>query len=233
VIRALYRTSYNHAPKIFLVALAAWALTACGGPSLSQGNDQPTPTQAATPTVESAPATPDIERRTCGDGRLLIGDLAAMDQQWKDGVHRAQERASEWQDDAKLASLRVGCELLEPGFRWQATFYSPSSQAYFESDTGRVEAAEDDPAAVPELSTTGISFDVLQQALHAEGYDDSMEFDPSTGVELMPSTPSHIFGPPKSPPDSTFFHVAIRYRGEVKDLFVDVEDGKVYRYSFD
>jgi hypothetical protein len=156
-----------------------------------------------------------------------------MDREWQDGVQLATEKASEWQDDAKLASLKVGCELLEPGFRWQSTFYSPSAQAFYESDTGRVEAAEDDPAAVPALTTSEISFDRLRQALNAEGYDDSIELDPSTGVDLRPSTAAHRFGPPESPNDSTLFHVAIRFRGEVKDLFVDAKDGKVYRYSFE
>ena len=233
MIRSLTTTFNCRARKVVFIALAAVALTACGGPSLSQGNEQPTPTQTASPTIETSPSTPEAARTTCGDGRLLIGDLAAMDQKWEEGVETAQERASEWQDDAKLASLRVGCELLEPGFRWQATFYSPSSQAYFESDTGRVEAAEDDPAAVPELATSGLSFDRLRESLNAEGYDDSTELDPSTGVELMPSTPSHRFGPPESPDDSTLFHVAIRFRGEVKDLFVDAKDGRIYRYSFE
>ena len=108
----------------------------------------------ASPTTETAPrtfpATPAIDRTTCSDGRLLIGDLTAMDERWEAGVEQAFNKATKWQDDAKLSSLRVGCELLEPGFRWQTTFYSPSSQAFFESDTGRVEAAEDDPSAVPE-----------------------------------------------------------------------------------
>jgi hypothetical protein len=156
-----------------------------------------------------------------------------MDEKWQAGLQQASDKATEWQEDAMLASLKVGCELLEPGFRWQSTFYSPSAQAYFESDTGRVEAAEDDPAAVPVLVTTGLSFDRLRQALNAEGYDDTVELDPSTGVELRPSTATHRFGPQGSPENSTLFHVAIRFRGEVKDLFVDAKDGKVYRYSFE
>jgi len=164
---------------------------------------------------------------------LLIGDLTEMDEKWQAGLQLASDKATEWQEDAMLASLKVGCELLEPGFRWQSTFYSPSAQAYFESDTGRVEAAEDDPAAVPVLVTTGLSFDRLRKALHAEGYDDTTELDPSTGVELRPSTATHQFGPEGSPKESTLFHVAIRFRGEVKDLFVDAKDGKVYRYSFE
>jgi hypothetical protein len=49
---------------------------------------------------------------------------------------------------------------------------------------------------------------------------------------LKPSTPTIRFGPPESPENATLFHVAIEFRGEVKDLFVDMKSGKVYRYSF-
>jgi hypothetical protein len=232
VIHSLSTTWQGRARKICLIAITALTLTACGGPSLSQGNADPTATLVASPTIEAPAATLDAARTTCSDGRLLVGDLATMERRWQNGVEQAIDKATEWQDDAKLSSLRIGCELLEPGFRWQTTFYSPSSQSYFESDTGRVEAAEDDPAAVPELVTTGLSFELLRQALNAEGYDDATELDPSTGVELRPSTTTHRFGPPDAPEDSTLFHVAIRFRGEVKDLFVDAKDGKVYRYSF-
>jgi hypothetical protein len=233
VIHFLGTTRRRRLRKICFILATSFVLAACGGPSLSEDNTEPTATSLASPTSEATPATPETARTTCGDGRLLIGDIAAMDQKWQDGVQLATAKATEWQDDAKLASLKVGCELLEPGFRWQSTFYSPSAQAFFESDTGRIEAAEDDPAAVPELVTTGLSFDRLRQSLLTEGYDDSTELDPSTGVELRPSTEMYRFGPDKSPEESTLFHVAIRFRGEIKDLFVDAKDGKVYRYSFE
>lgn len=233
MIQSITTTWQDRARKMLLFLVAASVLSACGGPSLSKSTSNPTATVPASPTAESAPSTPKSDRTTCSDGRLLIGDLRVMDRRWQRGIEQAMDKATKWQDDAKLASLRVVCELLEPGFRWQATFYSPSSQAFFETDTGRVEAAEDDPSAVPELETKGLSFDLLRQALNAEGYDDTTEIDPSTGVELRPSTATLRFGPPEAPEDATLFHVAIRFRGEVKDLFVDVRDGKVYRYSFE
>jgi hypothetical protein len=233
VILSFTTTWSRNLRKIPLVFFAVLALAACGGPGLSQENGEPTATSVASPTVEAPAPSPDAARTTCSDGRLLIGDLPAMDQRWETGIQEASDKAIEWQDDAKLSSLKVGCELLEPGFRWQTTFYSPGAQSYFETDTGRIEAAEDDPAAIPDLKTSRLSFDLLKEVLNAQGYDDSTELDPSTGVELRPSTEIHKFGPPDAPDDSTLFHVAIRFRGEVKDLFVDAEDGKVYVYSFE
>ncbi len=219
--------------KILFCSIATIALVSCGGPGVTTDNNDPTATAIINVTVEASPASPQPKRTACSDGRLLVGDLPAMDDKWQDGIQNATDKATAWQSDAKLATLRVGCELLEPGFRWQATFYSPSSQAYFKSDTGQIDAAEDDPNTVPILSTSGLSFGLLRKSLNAEGYDDSTELNPSTGVELKPSTPTAKFGPPESPDDATLFHVAIEFRGEVKDLFVDVKDGKVYRYHFD
>jgi hypothetical protein len=228
----LLKTSHRPVRKIILCCLSAFALSSCGGPSLSTTNSDPTATVAITATAEATPASPVPDRTACSDGRLLVGDLPRMDDKWQAGLADATDKATTWQADAKLATLRVGCELLEPGFRWQATFYSPSSQAFFESDTGQIEAAEDDPNAVPTLSTSGLSFALLRKSLNDEGFDDSTELNPSTGVELKPSTPTMRFGPPESPENATLFHVAIEFRGEVKDLFVDMKNGKVYRYSF-
>jgi hypothetical protein len=233
VIRPSSTTWQRPARKIINLLLAGLILTACGGPGLSEESSEPTATVAASPPPDKSPATPEAAQITCGDGHLLIRDLAAMNQRLQDGLQQATARATEWQEDAQLTSLRVGCELLEPGFRWQATFYSPSAQTFYESDTGRVEAAEDDPAEVPELATSGLSFSVLRRALNAEGYDDSTELDPSTGVEVRQRTPTRPFGPPEGPKAATLFHVAVLFRGEVKDLFVDASDGKVYRYTFE
>jgi hypothetical protein len=210
-------------------------LVNCGGPSVSTTADEPTVTATSivNVTVEASPTSPAADRTPCSDGKLLVGDLPAMDDKWQDGLQEATKKATAWQADAKLATLRVGCELLEPGFRWQATFYSPSAQAYYQSDTGQIDAAEDDPSVIPVLSTSGLSFSLLRKSLNSEGYDDSTELNPSTGVELRPSTAKARFGPPSSPEDATFYHVAIEFRGEVKDIFVDIKDGKVYRYSFD
>jgi hypothetical protein len=149
----LLKTSHRPIRKIILCSLAAFAMSSCGGPSLSTTTSDPTATVAIITTAEATPASPVPDRMACSDGRLLVGDLPRMDDKWQAGLADATEKATTWQADAKLATLRVGCELLEPGFRWQATYYSPSSQAYFESDTGQIEAAEDDPNAVPTLST--------------------------------------------------------------------------------
>lgn len=230
---SLRMTLRGHHCTILLCAFTALVLSSCGGPAVTSNSLDPTASAVVTVTTEATPSTPLADRVACGDGRMLVGDLRLMDNKWQDGLKAATEKAIRWQTDAKLATLRVGCELLESGFRWQATFYSPSSQAYFQSDTGQVEAAEDDPSSVPVLSTPGLSFAVLRKSLNGEGYDDSTELSPSTGVEIKPSTPTSQFGPPEAPNNATIFHVAIEFRGEVKDLFVDMRDGKVYRYKFD
>jgi hypothetical protein len=68
-----------------------------------------------------------------------------MDEGWRDGLAIARGRALDWRADAVLIELRVACELFEPGFRWQATYFSPDAQAYYSTDTAEVVPVEIDP----------------------------------------------------------------------------------------
>ena len=122
-----------------MVAFAVTAVILLGGCS---GISAPTPLIAesmptATPTPSPAPIsllTPTPER--CAGGRLRVGDLAAVGDEWVAGVQSAIETARAWRPDARLVTMQVGCAPLEAGFRWQGTFYSETAQSFFFSDTG-------------------------------------------------------------------------------------------------
>jgi hypothetical protein len=161
----------------------------------------------------------------------MIGDLPKIDEELNAGLEDARGRASAWQSDAFLTSLRVGCELLEPAFRWQATFYSPSAQVFFTSDTGETDPAEVEPSDVPELPTGDLSFGLLHRALAKAGYNDQTELAASTGVDIQVNAEALPFGPPEAPPGAVLYHVAVLHRGEVRDLFVDSSNGTIYRYA--
>jgi hypothetical protein len=204
-------------------------LAGCAGPSAARTPATATPTTIAT---VDAVATPTAGNRSvCTDGRLLIGDLSQMDVEWRSGLEAATAKAVAWQADARLTRLRVGCQLFEPGFRWQATFYSENAQTFFASDTGETEPAEVAPEDVPTLPADKISFGLLRRALTKTGYEDRDPISASTGVDLRLNTEAIPFGPPSAPHGVLIYHVAIEKLGETKDVFVDGADGSVYRYT--
>jgi hypothetical protein len=205
------------------------ALTACAGPST--GGERSTPTATASSTVESAGTAKATSRAVCADGRLLIGDLPEMNLEWRAGVEAATAKAVAWQPDARLTKLRVGCQLFEEGFRWQATFYSEKAQTFFASDTGETQPAEVAPEDVPTLPTDKISFGLLRRSLTKSGYDDRDPISASTGVDLRLNSDALPFGPPSAPRGVLIYHVAIEKLGETKDVFVDGTNGTIYRYS--
>jgi hypothetical protein len=201
-------------------------LSGCAGPSAAR-----TPPTATMPATGSA-ATPTAgSRAVCTDGRLLVGDLSQMDLEWRSGLDAATAKALAWQSDARLTRLRVGCQLFESGFRWQATFYSENAQTFFASDTGETEPAEVAPEDVPTLATDKISFGLLRRSLTKSGYDDRDTISASTGVDLRLNTDAVPFGPPSAPRGVLIYHVAIEKLGETKDVFVDGADGSIYRYA--
>src|SRR5215213_11330533 len=116
------------------VAFAFAAVVLLAGCS---GISMPTPLIAEsmpTATLTPSPArisllTPVPER--CAGGRLRVGDLAAVGDEWVAGVQSAIETAHAWRPDARLVTVQVGCAPLESGFRWQGTFYSQTAQSFF------------------------------------------------------------------------------------------------------
>jgi len=200
-------------------------LNGCGTTSNPAAATAPATTTATDEPPGLAPAAP------CADGLLRVGDLPAIDASWRQGLDDATRIAHAWQADARLVSFQVGCQILAPGFRWRVTFYSPSLQLFFTSDTGATTPAETDPSKIPTLPTDGISFLTLRRALLKNGYPDTTEISPVDGVDVRLNTSDDPFGPPNAPTGVVYFHVAVIANGETKDLFVSAVDGTIYRYN--
>ena len=215
------------------VALAFAAVILLAGCS---GISAPTPLIAesmptATPTPTPAPMsllTPEPER--CAGGRLRVGDLASIGDEWGAGVQSAIETARAWRPDAQLVTMQVGCAPLEAGFRWQGTFYSQTAQSFFYSDTGMSEPAEIDPASVPALPIDEVNFRELHLALARAGYDEDAELNPATGATVRLNAPTDPFGPPGTP-QGLVYYVAIAGQGTVQDLFVSSPDWTIHSYQ--
>ena len=185
----------------------------------------------ATPTPSPAPIsllTPEPER--CAGGRLRVGDLASVGDEWGAGVQSAIETARAWRPDARLVTMQVGCAPLEAGFRWQGTFYSQTAQSFFFSDTGMTEPAEVDPASVPALPIEEVNFRELHLALARAGYDEDAELNPATGATVRLNAPTDPFGPPDTP-QGLVYYVAIAGQGTVQDLFVSSPGWTIHSYQ--
>jgi len=204
-------------------------LTGCSGISA------PTPLIAesmptATPTPSPAPIsllTPTPER--CAGGRLRVGDLAAVGDEWGAGVQSAIETAHAWRPDARLVTVQVGCAPLEAGFRWQGTFYSETAQSFYYSDTGLTEPAEIDPASVPALPIEEVNFREFHRVLAKSGVIDAAELNPATGAIVRLNAPGDPFGPPGTP-QGLVYYVGVMGQATVKDLFVSSQDWTMYPY---
>jgi hypothetical protein len=206
-------------------------LTSCSSPGLAPTPAPTAPRAAgAAPTVAASP-TALAPSALCEDGRLLVGDLPAMDRASKAGIEAARAKAVEWQSDAILTGLNVACQLFESDFRWQATFYSRNAQAFFASDTGEVQPAGVEAADVPTIEVQTLSFTRLHDALSREGFADDALISPSSGVEIRLNTDASPFGPPSAPRGALLFHVAVERLGEVRDVYVDAANGATYRYG--
>jgi hypothetical protein len=215
-----------------VAALVIVLLSACGSPKLAP---TPVPMTAETSPVAAAAGTPTptgaIEGEPCASGKLLIGDLPEIDNEWRQGVEEATAKATAWQQDAVLSNLRVVCQIFETDFRWQATFYSVSAQAFFSSDTGEVAPSSVEEKDVPLLDVQQFSFERLYGALNGAGYGDEMEISPTSGVDIRLNTVEAPFGPPDAPDNVILYHVAIERLGEIRDLFVDGKTGAIYVYT--
>jgi hypothetical protein len=209
---------------------AVFLLAGCSGISA------PTPLIAesvptTTPTPSPAPVsllTPEPER--CAGGRLRVGDLAGVGDEWVAGVQSAIETARAWRPDALLVTVQVGCAPLEAGFRWQGTFYSQTAQSFFFSDTGMSEPAEVDPASVPALPIDEVNFRELHLALARAGYGEDAELNPATGATVRLNAPTDPFGPPGTP-QGLVYHVAVAGQGTVQDLFVSSPGWTIHSYQ--
>ncbi len=218
------------APALVFAVVLCIILAGCTGVSV------PTPLIAESdPTVTPSPSpapvtllTPVPER--CAGGRLRVGDLATVGDEWGGGVQSAIEIARAWRPDAQLVTMQVGCAPLEAGFRWQGTFYSRTAQSFFFSDTGMSEPAEIDPASVPALPLDEVDFRELHLALARAGYGEDAELNPATGATVRLNAATDPFGPPGTP-QGLLYHVAVVDQGNVQDLFVSSPGWTIHSYQ--
>jgi hypothetical protein len=211
-------------------AVLALTLAGCSMPSA------PTPLIAeSAPTATPSPTPPPVAQQApkvirCASGRLRVGDLPAVGDEWVAGVQTAIRAASSWRPDAQLVIVQVGCEPLEPAFRWNGTFYSRTAQSFFYSDTGMSDPAEIDPNSVPALPLEEVDFRQLHVALARAGYGDDAELDPAGGVTIRLNSPTDAFGPPGTP-QGLVYHVAVVGLGTVQDLFVSSPGWTIHSYQ--
>jgi hypothetical protein len=229
MVRRRPRRTIQTSAQVVAVLTLVLALAGCGGLAAPPPAGTEEPQVASPPPANSARPTPPATAVHCEDGRLTLGDLLKIETEWESGVAAATEQARGWQADARLIQLRISCQPLESGFRWQGTFYSDSAQSYFFSDTGQTEPAEDDPASIPTLPLEGISFQQLHLTLARAGHADTDTFNPTSGVTIRLNTPSEPFGPPEIP-ESVVYYVAVELQGEVRDLFVSQTDWTIRSY---
>ena len=194
-------------------------------PQIAAVAPTPSPTAAPPPLTQVS-----SENLRCLGGRLRVGDLIAVNEEWAAGVQSAIEIAAAWRPDAQLVTMQVGCVPLESGFRWQGTFYSRSAQSFFLSETGLSEPAEIDPASVPALPVADVNFLELHRALARAGYGDDAELNPATGATVRLNSVTDPFGPPGTPQGLTY-HVAIVEQGNVQDLFISSGTWTIYSYQ--
>ena len=233
MVRRRPRRTIQTSARAVAVLTLALVLAGCGGiatplPPPDAAGTQALQVASPPPTSPVRPTPPGTAVR-CENGRLTLGDLLTIETEWESGVATATEQARGWQADARLVQLRIGCQALESGFRWQGTFYSDSAQSYFFSDTGQTEPAEDDPASIPTLPLEGISFQQLHLALARAGHADTDTFNPASGVTVRLNAPSEPFGPPGIP-EAVVYYVAVELQGEVRDLFVSQTNWTIYSY---
>lgn len=168
----------------------------------------------------------------CATGRLRLSNLDGADATIAAGVERATEKARAWQPDARLYTLRLGCPLLTAGIQWEGIFFSQTAQAFFATDSGRVDAVNDDPDTIPELQLDGISLTTVYRTLIRAGFTDELLLSAAGGVTIRLSTETHPFGPEAAPRGQIYAHVAIEVSGQVTDVWVSMADGDgtIYRY---
>jgi hypothetical protein len=167
----------------------------------------------------------------CFDGRLRIRDLASVDDDIPAGLDRVYEIGLDWEDDAQLFSLRLGCPLLETGIQLDGVFFSRNAQAFYYTATNEIRATNADPDTVPILDTNqGVEVSFVYRSLVRAGFAEDALLAAIGGVTVRPNTAAQPFGPPAAPKGDVYFHVSIEDRGEVVDLWIASRDGKIYQY---
>ncbi len=186
--------------------------------------------------VAAQPSTPETAfgedpNAACGISRLRVGDLKDIDNTITSGVERATEEAQEWQGDARLFTLRLGCPLLVTGVKWEGVFFSQSAQAFYETDTGKVDPVEVDPSLIPTLVPDNLQMSMVYDSLIDYGFTDELLLTAQGGVTIKTSTNEMPFGPPDAPRGEVYAHMAIEQQDVIIDVWVSAADGTVYTYQ--
>jgi len=231
--RAIRDLSDGRAPFVsasLLIILAVLVLAGCASPGVAKP-DGTSPTPAPTVTI-AAPtaATGATTGAPCESGTLRIKHLPAISERWLSGVNTSGERAMAWKDDSIFVELAVSCELFESGFRWQTTWFSRDAQSYFRADTAEVIPANADPDTIKLLPKGDVDFERLMAVLLADPGLDLQTTYLITKLEVRVSTPERRLGPNEVPTDRLIYHVTVQTPGQNVELYVDLEDEKVYRY---
>ncbi len=167
----------------------------------------------------------------CAQSRLRISDLEDVDATIAPGVEKAVEEAKRWQQDARLYTLRLGCPLLTTGVQWEGVFFSETAQAFYSTDTARIDAVNDPPETIPTLDPAGLSMREVYRSLIRAGFANDLQLTAQGGVTIRQSTETHPFGPPAAPRDQVYAHLAIEVDGQITDVWVSMSDGTIYRYG--
>ncbi|HWV24599.1 MAG TPA: hypothetical protein VNZ58_10455 [Thermomicrobiales bacterium] len=166
----------------------------------------------------------------CANGRLRVQDLTLVDSSLDQGLQRSEDKAKAWQPDSRLYTLRLGCPLLTSGYQWEGVYFSEDAQAFYSTDTGAIDAVDDDPATIPTLDPAGISLQNVYRSLVRAGFGDGLLLSAQGGVTIRTSTDTHPFGPPEAPRNQVYAHIAIEVSGQTTDVWVSIADGTIYRY---
>lgn len=182
---------------------------------------------------ESTPASgfSTDDNAACADSRLRVRDLKLIDDTIEPGVKRATEEAQQWQKDSRLYTLRLGCPLFVTGVKWEGVFFSESAQAFYETDTGRVDPVEVDPKLIPTLAPDRFRMSLVYDALITHGFTDDLLLTATGGVTIKTNTPQMPFGPPTTQSGFVYAHIAVEQQDMVIDVWISLTDYKVHVYT--
>jgi hypothetical protein len=121
--------------------------------------------------------------------------------------------------------------LLTTGVQWEGVFFSETAQAFYSTDTGRIDAVNDAPETIPTLDPSGIQMREIHRSLIRAGFSDDLRLTAQGGVTIRQSTDTQPFGPPDAPRNQVYAHLAIEVGGQVTDVWVSVGDFTIYRYG--
>lgn len=222
----------NHVGRRLWFAMFALAILLAWMPAAAQDASPPASPAATPETPIPTPGAPVTEDpNACPDGRLRIRDLVSADGHFADGIEKVTARGLIWQPDARLVELRLSCPLLKTGLQWEGTFFSETAQATFSTDTAAIEPSESEPDSVPYLDPANVSFQSVHRSLLRAGFSDDLRLAAASSVTVRYSSDQVPFGPPTAPHEVVYVHVAVEERGVIKDVWINAEDGTIYRYD--